>query len=122
MVFRVRSSRVLLAAFGVAVLLKAPTVGADPLACNLSGYKAMPGLTAAVEGTALALTWDGDKTDEIRLRLSINNGTPTVQDLAIRKKGGMWSTVATNLTPEYRVVSGWRRLDQEAFPALKIAL
>ena len=39
--------------------------------------------------------------------------------LKSRKKGGSWGTVASNLTPEYRVVSGWRRLDQEAYPALK---
>ena len=44
-----------------------------------------------------------------------------MQDLAVRSKGGSWTTVATNLTPEFRVVSGYRRLDQEALPALKMA-
>jgi hypothetical protein len=39
----------------------------------------------------------------------------------VRRKGGGWTTVGTNLTPEFRVVSGYRRLDQEALPALKIA-
>ena len=73
------------------------------------------GLTAAVAGDALAVTWDGDANQEVRLQLTINGGTPTIKDLAVRRKGGAWATVASNLTPEYRVVSGWRRIDQEAY-------
>ena len=96
----------------------APAVYAQASMCNLSGYKAAPGLTAAVAGDALAVTWDGDANQEVRLQLTINNGTPTIKDLAVRHKGGTWATVATNLTPEYRVVSGWRRMDQEAYPEL----
>jgi hypothetical protein len=103
----------------VAAVICVASVQADPLSCNLSAYKAAPGLTAAVEGSTLALTWDGDASGEVRMRLAINNGTPTIQDVSVRKKGGAWGTIATNLTPEYRVVSGWRRLDQEAYPALK---
>src|SRR5262245_17666243 len=94
---------------------------ADPMSCNLSGYKPTPGIAAAMEGNTLAITWDGDKTDEVRLRLAINGGTPTIQDLSVRKKGGTWATIAANLTPEFRVISGFRRLDQEAYPALKEA-
>ena len=52
---------------------------ADPLTCNLTGYKALPGLTAAVSDNTLAITWDGDKNREVRLRLTINNGTPTIR-------------------------------------------
>jgi hypothetical protein len=96
-------------------------VHADPLACSLSAYNATAGLAAAVEGSTLTLTWDGDKNGEVRLRLSINSGTPTIQEVAVRSKGSSWATVATNLTPEFRVVSGYRRLDQEALPALKVA-
>ena len=96
----------------------APTLYAQTAMCNLSGYKAAPGLTAAVAGDALALTWDGDANQEVRLQLTINSGTPTIKDLAVRRKGGTWATVASNLTPEYRVVSGWRRMDQEAYPEL----
>src|ERR1700730_7726812 len=94
----------------VAAVMCVASVQADPLSCNLSAYKAAPGLTAVVEGPALALTWDGDANGEVRMRLSINGGTPTIQDVSVRKKGGSWGTVASNLTPEYRVVSGWGRL------------
>ena len=44
----------------VAVLLSmSATASADPLACNLAAYKASPGMTATVDGTALTLTRDG---------------------------------------------------------------
>ena len=99
--------------------LVAARVSADPLTCNLSAYAASPGLTATCTTTEVTLTWTGQKTDQLRMRLAINGGTPTIADLAIRKPGGAWTSVASNLTPEYRVVSGWRRLDQEAYPELK---
>jgi hypothetical protein len=105
----------------IATSLGVASAQADPLSCNLSEYKAVAGLTAAVDSNVLALTWEGDKNDDVRLRLAIAGGTPTIQDVAIRRKGGSWTTLAANLTPEFRVVSGWRRLDQEALPALKEA-
>jgi hypothetical protein len=115
MEFKMRTRLVVLAA----IVWLARPLYADPMACNLSGFNPTTGLTAAMEGNTLTITWNGDKTDEVRMRLAINSGTPTIQDLSIRKKGGTWATIATNLTPEFRVVSGFRRLDQEAYPALK---
>src|SRR5947208_13837046 len=85
---------------------------ADPLTCNLTAYKATTGLTAVVTDSTLAVTWDGDNRTELRMRFAIDAGTPIVRELAIRRKGGQWSTLATNLTPEFRVVSGLRRATQ----------
>ena len=76
------------------VLSMSATASADPLACSLAAYKASPGMTATVDGTALTLTWDGEANGEVRMRLAINNGTPTIQDVSVRKKGGAWATVA----------------------------
>ena len=64
--------------FAFAVVLAAaaasPDVGravyAQAPMCNLSGYKAAPGLTAAVAGDALAVTWDGDRSRALTLVLS----------------------------------------------------
>ncbi len=93
--------------------LVASVVSADPLTCTLTGYKAAPGLTATVANDALIVTWEGDNDAEIRMRLGIARGTPTIQELAIRRQGGQWSTLATNVTPEFRVVSGLRRITQQ---------
>ena len=85
--------------------------------CNLSEYKASPGLTAEAAPKTLTVIWDGEKNDEIRLRLSLQNGTPVIQDVALRHKGGTWATLATNLEPEFHVVSGLRRMtDQQLLP------
>lgn len=93
--------------------LVASTLHADPLTCNLTGYKAAAGLTAAVNDNTLAVTWTGDKDTELRMRFAIDGGTPTIRELAVRKKGGQWSTLVTNVTPEFNVVSGMRRITQQ---------
>ena len=101
--------------------LVASTVSADPLTCNLTGYKAMPGLTAAVADDTLTVTWDGDNNQELRLRLAIDGGTPTIKELAVRKKGGQWARSPRNVTPEFRVVSGLRRATQQQTEPLREA-
>ena len=105
------------AVFGVAMLF-APAVQADPLTCSLSEYKASPGLTASVGNNVLTLVWEGDKNEEIRMQVTINGGTPTIQELAVRRKGAQWVTLASNVTPEFRVVSGYRRMDREQMEPL----
>ena len=51
--------------------------------------------------------------------MTLNNGTPTIRDLDVRKKGAAWATLATNVIPEYRVVSGVRRIENEQLEPLK---
>ena len=84
-----------------ALALVASALHADPLRCNLAGYKALPGLTAAVSDNTLAVSWDGDKNAEVRLRFTINNGVPTIRDLAVRNKGAQWATLVSNVSPEF---------------------
>ena len=95
------------------VTLVAAAAHADPLNCSLTGYKAAPGLSAAVTGDALAVTWNGEKNAELRLQFAIDRGTPTLRELAIRPAGCQWRTLATGMTPEFRVVSGIRRVTQQ---------
>ena len=95
------------------LMLIASTIFADPLTCDLAGYKPLQGLTAAVADETLSISWDGDNGAELRLRFSIEAGTPTIRELAVRKKGGQWATLASNMTPEFRVVSGMRRITQQ---------
>ena len=98
----------------VALVLTAASASyADPMTCNLTTYKAAAGLTAAVSDNVLAVTWDGDNNTELRMRFAIDGGTPTIRELAVRTKGAQWSTLAANVTPEFRVVSGLRRATQQ---------
>src|SRR5262245_48585729 len=102
------TSRTVLLSFWMMIVVS--VMNADPLNCDLSGYKASPGLAANVAGETLVITWDGDGAAVLRLTLAIEGGTPIIRQLATRRKGEQWSTVATNVTPEFRVVSGLRRV------------
>jgi hypothetical protein len=107
------------AAVAAALGIGASSTSADPLSCSLTGYTATPGLAAAVAGDTLTMTWDGERSQEVRLRLGIDGGTPTIRDLAIRRKGATWTTLASNVTPEFRVVSGMRRMSNQQMQPLR---
>lgn len=86
---------------------------ADSLKCDLSAYKAATGLTAAVEQDTLAVQWNGDAGTELRARYAVDNATPILRELAIRKSGGQWAVLGTNLTPDFKVTSGRRRVSNQ---------
>ena len=83
---------------------------APPVSCDLTQYKPLTGLTAAAERDGLAVTWEGQNGSELRARYAIDSGQPVIRELAVRKAAGAWSTLGQNLTPEYCVVSGVRRM------------
>ena len=101
------------------MLLVASGAFADPLRCNLSQYAASTGLTAVVQQDVLTVTWAGDAGSELRARYVIENGTPLVRELAIRKGGGAWTTLGQNLVPEFRVTSGVRRMSYQQVQPLR---
>ena len=98
-----------------------PVLFADSLNCNLSQYKAAQGLTAAVEQDTLLVSWSGQNGADLRARYAIDSGQPVVRDLAVKKAGGQWTTLGKNLTPEYHVVTGIRRMADDQANPLKAA-
>src|ERR1043166_458761 len=112
-----------LAAVAVAtfVLPSTSRLSADSLNCNLSQYKAAQGLTAAVEQDALVVAWTGQNGADLRARYAIDSGQPVVRELAVKKAGGQWTTLGKNLTPEYHVVSGVRRMALDQANPLRAA-
>lgn len=101
------------------------TAQVDPLKCNLSGYRSQSGLKATVEGDVLEVVWQGDGDQEVRVKFVVNDGVPTVRELALRQSNANWEVLASNIIPEFRVVSGVRRVTQqqtEPLEELKISL
>ena len=103
--------------------LIAANQAAAPLNCNLTQYKASSGLTSALEGDLLTVSWNGQGTSQLRARFAIDRGTPTIRDLSVRRGGGEWAVLGQNLTPEYQVTTGRRRMSNDqanAFASLGI--
>ena len=99
-------------------LLSVEASAADAVTCNMSAYKAQTGLTAAADGSALVVTWSGEGDQEVRLRMSVNGGTPTIEELALRRGTGAWSPLATNVVPDFSVVTGMRRMSNQQLEPL----
>lgn len=85
----------------------------------MTRYKGLDGLRAEVVGDAVRLTWNGERNQELRASFTIENQTPVIRELAARKQGGAWVVLGTNLTPEYEVTSGKRRLSEQQMKPLR---
>src|SRR2546426_662055 len=94
---------------------------ADALTCDIAQYKASSGLTAAIDQNVLTVAWNGQNGSEMRTRYAIDGGQPIVRDLSVRKTGGQGVTLGQNLTPDYHVVSGIRRMSTQQAEPLKDA-
>jgi len=58
---------------------------------------------------SLALTWQGERSQTLRAILGLNGNQPVVRELAV-EKNGKWSVLGHDLTPEYQVTTGRRRI------------
>jgi hypothetical protein len=85
------------------------TGASKPPIVDLTEYRPQPGLQARMEERALTVQWGGESQHECLARLTVLDGLPTVGELAVRKKGAKWATLARNLIPEFSVTTGLRR-------------
>lgn len=86
---------------------------AAPLACEMGEYKPQEGLEAKVENDTLTLTWQGERNAMLRAGFGIDEERPVVKSLEVRRQGGDWSPLGTNLAPEFRVSTGRRRISNQ---------
>ena len=83
---------------------------AQSLHCNLQGYKAMDGLKAEASGSTLSMTWQGEGGQQLRAQFTLRNGQPVVEELAARQGSGSWMVLGKDLTPDFQVTTGRRRI------------
>ena len=107
----------------VAVIAAVPAIRqpGQPLQCDLSAYRPAQGLTAAVVRQLLTVSWRGEDDGELRARFGIVGGQPLVRDFQIQSAGGPWVTLGESLKPEYRVVTGIRRMSNQQADPLRAA-
>jgi hypothetical protein len=114
--------RTIIVLTGATILLARAAVPPDgSLQCDLSQYRAQTGLSVAMAENQLVVTWKGARDAELRARYVIENAQPLVRDLAVRKGGAAWVTLGENLKPEYRVVTGVRRMSTQQADPLRAA-
>jgi hypothetical protein len=106
-------------AAALVLLAAARAADADPLNCSLGEYTPQPGLSATAAGDVLTLVWEAERGSQMRLRLVNERGMPVVEDVAVRNRGGSWATVVAHATPEFRVVTGLRRMSNQQLAPLR---
>jgi len=92
-----------------AVLLARWAAG-QALNCNLDDYRPLEGLEATVREGVLEVNWRGEGDQQLRAEFAIRNHQPMVRELAARNKDAKWLVLGRDLTPEFQVTSGVRRL------------
>lgn len=92
---------------------------ADALTCDLTAYKPQPGLKAESGNGSVTLSWNGAAGSELRASFGVNRGQPVISELAARKSGGAWAILGHDLTPEYEVTSGIRRISEQQMAPLR---
>lgn len=80
---------------------------------DLSAYKEQDGLLASVKNDTLSVVWDGDSGIVVRIQICIIDEKPWIADISTRSKHGKWSQIVSGVLPEYRIVSGLRRVTQQ---------
>ncbi len=94
-------------------------VSAQSFTCDLSGLKAMEGLKAEMRNGALEVSWDGARGQQLRAAFAVRNGQPMIAELLAHRPGGAWIVLGRNLTPEFQVTSGRRRLSEQQMAPLR---
>ena len=93
---------------------------AQELACDWTAYKAQPGLNATrAAGGGVEAAWLGERGEELRATFAASGGEPVVRELAARSAQGKWIVLGRNLTPEFQVTSGRRRLSEQQMAPLR---
>jgi hypothetical protein len=108
----------LLAALAGVVLLPGVTL-AQTFNCDLKDYRSVDGVKAQVVRDAVELAWEGEAGQQLRARFSLRAGQPMVEELAARKSGGAWIVLGKDLTPEFEVTTGRRRIATTEMEILK---
>jgi hypothetical protein len=85
--------------------------------CNMQDYKAVDGVRAVADGKSVTLEWQGEGAQVLRAQFGLRDGQPVVEELAARKAGGAgaggaWVVLGKDLTPEFQVTAGRRRMSK----------
>ena len=101
------------------ILAGASIAGASSMPCDLSGYKEVPGLKAEMDGDALRVTWQGARGQELKVSFGLQNTAPVIREMAVRRQGTQWIMLGRDLSPEFHVTTGKRRISEQQLNPLR---
>ena len=104
--------------FLLAMTLLSTIARAQQIQCSFDGYKAVEGLRAVMNRGTLEMTWQGEAGQELKASFSIQDGHPVVRQLAARSRGA-WHVLGKDLTPDFQVTTGRRRISATQRKLLK---
>ena len=94
----------------VCLVMLSSAAGAQTLKCDMGNYKPVEGVRAEIKGGAVTMTWDGEAEEQLMAEFTVRDGQPIVQQLAARKAGGPWAVLGKDLSPDFEVSTGKRRI------------
>ncbi len=92
------------------LVLCSSLVAAQTLRCNLDAYKPVEGVRAEVKGETVTVSWIGEAGEQLMAEFALRDGQPVVQQLAARESGSPWTVLGKNLSPDFEVSTGKRRI------------
>jgi hypothetical protein len=103
-----------------AVAPEAVAAQAQPLTCDLSGYTRRPDANALMSNGVLALEWVGTDGERLSMRLTLRDGAPVVDELALlAARSADWVTIGEDLGFEFHIVEGLRRISNQQLAPLR---
>ena len=94
-------------------------IAAHAQTCDTKDWKPIEGVSLTVQPGGVELSWPGEHGQANRARFALREGKPVVEALAARKGAGAWVELGTNLSPDFEVTTGRRRISTTELDILK---
>jgi hypothetical protein len=104
-----------------AFILCGTAAAAQTASCSLQDWKGIAGVSVTANRDSVEVSWPGEQSQQNRARFALRNGQPVIAELAARKPGGAWIVLGKDLTPDFQVTTGRRRISTTELDILKHA-
>jgi len=102
-----------------AFILCGTAAAAQTASCSLQDWKGIVGVSVTANRDSVEVSWPGEQSQQNRARFALRNGQPVIAELAARKPGGAWIVLGKDLTPDFQVTTGRRRISTTELDILK---
>ncbi len=98
---------------GSLLCVNAAAQNTNVISCNLEDYRAAGELQAQNIDGGIALSWLGAEDQPLIMELTTSSSDPRISALRMRDDSGTWVSVLEDVSFEYRIVEGFRRISNQ---------